>query len=429
MAVIKLNVLICGRAAGVLTQDERGLMSFAYLDEYDGTPLSLSMPVANRTYGQAVVRPYLFGLLPDDERQRRAIAEEYDVRPNNPVALLSHIGLDCPGGVQFCVDQQLEDALARLGHYRQLSEVQIAQKLRAIRDDEDATWMGGEESWSLGGNQGKFALALHDGVWCECLGSAPTTHIFKNGVRGYRLQALDEYVCMRAALACGIPVAQVAYQMFEDEPALVIERYDRAVLAGGAIVRIHQEDVCQALSIMPDQKYTADGGPATADVLGLLASTRRAEANLAAFTRMLFFNYLVGATDAHAKNYSLLLGGKDNALLAPLYDVASGLAYEGLRRKGRLAMAIGGENRFGRVGSGAIRRYVRGRSDRQASSLEVLGLTESWCTDVMAELAQAVPRAVAAVFDEAAAQPGADELRGRLEGPIAENCSQTLALL
>jgi serine/threonine-protein kinase HipA len=96
-------------------------MSFAYLDEYDGAPLSLSMPVANRTYGQAVVRPYLFGLLPDDERQRRAIAEEYDVRPNNPVALLSHIGLDCPGGVQFCVDQQLEDALARLGHYRQLS--------------------------------------------------------------------------------------------------------------------------------------------------------------------------------------------------------------------------------------------------------------------------------------------------------------------
>lgn len=429
MAVIKLNVLICGRATGVLTQDERGLMSFAYLDEYDGAPLSLSMPVANRTYGQAVVRPYLFGLLPDDERQRRAIAEEYDVRPNNPVALLSHIGLDCPGGVQFCVDQQLEDALACLGHYRQLSEAQIAQKLRAIRDDEDATWMGGEESWSLGGNQGKFALALHDGVWCECLGSAPTTHIFKNGVRGYRLQALDEYVCMRAALACGIPVAQVAYQMFEDEPALVIERYDRAVLAGGAIVRIHQEDVCQALSIMPDQKYTADGGPATADVLGLLASTRRAEANLAAFTRMLFFNYLVGATDAHAKNYSLLLGGKDDALLAPMYDVASGLAYEGLRRKGRLAMAIGGENRFGRVGSGAIRRYVRGRSDRQASSLEALGLTESWCTDVMAELAQAVPRAVAAVFDEAAARPGADELRGRLEGPIAENCSQTLALL
>lgn len=368
MAVIKLNVLICGRATGVLTQDERGLMSFAYLDEYDGAPLSLSMPVANRTYGQAVVRPYLFGLLPDDERQRRAIAEEYDVRPNNPVALLSHIGLDCPGGVQFCVDQQLEDALARLGHYRQLSEAQIAQKLRAIRDDEDATWMGGEESWSLGGNQGKFALALHDGVWCECLGSAPTTHIFKNGVRGYRLQALDEYVCMRAALACGIPVAQVAYQMFEDEPALVIERYDRAVLAGGAIVRIHQEDVCQALSIMPDQKYTADGGPATADVLGLLASTRRAEANLAAFTRMLFFNYLVGATDAHAKNYSLLLGGKDDALLAPLYDVASGLAYEGLRRKGRLAMAIGGENRFGRVGSGAIRRYVRGRSDRMVFS-------------------------------------------------------------
>ena len=429
MAVIRLNVLICGRAAGTLTQDERGLMSFTYLDEYDGAPLSLSMPVTNRTYGQAVVRPYLFGLLPDDERQRRAIAEEHDVRPNNPVALLSHIGLDCPGGVQFCTDQQLDSAFARSGQYRQLSEAQIAQKLRSIRDDEGATWMGGEESWSLGGNQGKFALALHGGAWHECLGSAPTTHIFKNGVRGYRLQALDEYVCMRVALACAIPAAQVAYQMFEDEPALVVERYDRASSTGGNIVRIHQEDVCQALSIMPDQKYTADGGPATADILRLLASNKRAATNLAVFTRMLFFNYLVGATDAHAKNYSLLLGENGDTLLAPLYDVASGLAYEGLRRRGRLAMAIGGENRFGRVGSGAIRRYVHANSEKQASMLEGLGLTEPWCLDVMAELAQAVPEALATVFDEAAALPGADELRDRLEGPIAKNCRRTLALL
>ena len=88
MAVVHLNVLICGRPAGILAQDERGLMSFSYHDGYEGIPLSLSMPVSNRVYGQAVVRPYLFGLLPDSERQRRAIAEEFEVRPNNPVALV-----------------------------------------------------------------------------------------------------------------------------------------------------------------------------------------------------------------------------------------------------------------------------------------------------------------------------------------------------
>ena len=99
MARIDLCVLICEKIAGVLSQDERGIMSYRYSKEYSGPPLSASMPISNRTYGQNVVRPYLFGLLPDSEDQRRAIAYEFDCKPNNPVAMLSHIGLDCPGAV------------------------------------------------------------------------------------------------------------------------------------------------------------------------------------------------------------------------------------------------------------------------------------------------------------------------------------------
>lgn len=98
MAEMELTTLICGEIAGTLRQDEHGLCSFAYAPTYRGAPLSLTMPLSNRTYGHNIVRPFLFGLLPDSQEQRRAIATEHDVASNNPVALLCHIGLDCARG-------------------------------------------------------------------------------------------------------------------------------------------------------------------------------------------------------------------------------------------------------------------------------------------------------------------------------------------
>ena len=264
--------------------------------------------------------------------------------------------------------------------------------------------MGGEESWSLGGNQGKFALGLHDGIWCECQGSARTTHIFKNGVIGFKFQALNEYICMATSKRCGVATSDVEYRLFEDEPALIVTRYDRARRSNGNVVRLHQEDFCQALGIMPNQKYTSDGGPTTRDALALLCSTNRAHFNLLVFTQILFFNCLIGAPDAHAKNYSLLLGPDNDRIIAPMYDVASGLAYENLRRKGRLAMAVGGENRFGRVGSGAIHRYMGGNDPALAAMLEKAEFTEDSCTAIMADLAQEIPVSMAEVFDEAEAK-------------------------
>lgn len=115
MARTSLRTIICGVPAGTLTHDENGLISFTYDHDYDGPALSTNIPVSNRTYGQQVMNPYLFGLLPDSEDQRKAIATEFDVRPNNPVALLSHIGLDCPGGVQFCAEEDADAVLHRTG--------------------------------------------------------------------------------------------------------------------------------------------------------------------------------------------------------------------------------------------------------------------------------------------------------------------------
>lgn len=150
---------------------------------------------------------------------------------------------------------------------------------------------------------------------------------------------------MKSAQRAGIATANVEYRMFEDEPALIVERYDRMKVEDGTIRRLHQEDLCQALGVMPAQKYTADGGPTTRDIQELLINTSHHQLNLYLFTQILFFNAIIGAPDAHAKNYSLLLGNDGAAMMARMYDVASGLAYERMRRRARLAMSVGGENR------------------------------------------------------------------------------------
>ena len=424
-----LHVLIASVLAGTLHQDERGYVSFVYDDAYQGPPLSLSMPVTNRIYRDAVVRPYLLGLLPDSERQRRAIARQHDVSASNPVALLSCIGLDCPGAVQVCASNLTDHALARTASYRELDEHEIALRLKSIGEEEGLSWMGREERWSLGGNQGKFALALKDGHWCECHGSAPTTHIIKNGISGLKLEALNEFMCLRCAELCGIAAAHVEYLTFEDEPALVVERFDRLAKADGTVARLHQEDLCQALPCPPERKYTADGGPAARDILELLSTTHHAASNLLLFTQQLFFNCLIGAPDAHAKNYSLLLGLGNNALLTPMYDVASGLAYERFRLRGRLAMSIGGENRVGRVGSGAVKRYAGAHEPTLARRLEYLGVTGEACVDLMADLTQRIPYALEQAFSQCQNIPGSDELHERLLPAVAANCRGTLALL
>ena len=414
MAESTLLVFICGCRAGSIEQSNDGLLGFRYDPDYSGIPLSLSMPVSNRTFPHKVVQPFLFGLLPDDRSVRRSIGLEFDVRSDNPFLLLQNIGLDCPGAVQFCLPEQADSLLGRTAEFEPIEEAAIGRRLAALRERREDSWLGSQEHWSLGGNQGKFALARRGDRWFECHGSAPTTHIFKNGVHGFRLQALNEFVCMRLAARCGLPAADVSYETFDGEPAIVVERYDRIKLPDGATMRLHQEDFCQILGVLPENKYPEYGGPGAADVLGVIASTAQAARNAKLFTAMLFFNYLVGAPDAHAKNFSLLLGEGRDALVAPLHDVASGLAYDELRRKARLAMSIGGENRIGRVTRNNIKRYA------EANDLARFDLGEAACVELMAELAQAVLDTLAEAFNDAQAAEGADELRDRLEKPIAD---------
>lgn len=340
-----LDTYLHGRLIGTFTQDPQ--VQFTYHPDHlrpDSTPLSLSMPLSNATYRQSVALPWLDGLLPDSQDVRDRWGASFGVPGKNQFALLTHMGLDAPGAVQLV---PTGTPVAGEGHLQSLDDRQLGRRLRDLGAEPD-NWTATGERWSLGGAQSKFALRWKDG-WHEAIGDEPTTHIFKPGVAGFRGQALNEHLTMTAARNLGLPAAETRYELFDGEPAIIITRYDRADVAGH-ILRAHQEDVCMALSVARGKKYESDGGPGAARILDLLRGSENSLENIHRFLDALVFNYLIGASDGHAKNYSILLKGRAVSL-APLYDLASSLPYDtapdsGLRK---LAMAVGGEKQFGQV--------------------------------------------------------------------------------
>lgn len=428
-----LTVLINGVVCGNLQEDRHGALSFEYVPGYAGPPLSLSMPVGLARYDDKTVRPYLMGLLPDEDGIRASIGAAFGISGNNPFRLLQRMGLDCPGAVQVCSDAGSSSQAVAVEALIPLTEHEVAMRLAEIREDAAAAWTGvsmSEGHWSLGGCQAKLALRYDSGRWCECQGAAATTHILKPGVSGLRYQALVEYLSMKTAAAIGLPVAHVAYRLFESEPAIVVERYDRRRGERAGVERIHQEDLCQALGVMPSVKYAEQGGPTTPRVIELLRSTgRNARENVYRFILYLFFNYLVGATDAHAKNHSLLLLAEDDVRLAPLYDVASIAPYRSLaprqRRPLRAALSIGGENRFGFVGREHVEKMVCD------SALEELGLDAELLVGRFGKMAEFVPHALDEVIEEAyeAGTSGIDEVGPAMQAEISANCRRLLSRL
>jgi hypothetical protein len=144
------------------------------------------------------------------------------------------------------------------------------------------------------------------------------------------MQHLNEHICMTAARTLGLAAAVTRFEAFDDETAIVVERFDRTT-RNGALVPVHQEDLCQALSVPPALKYQSDGGPTPGQIAELIRSTipgPDAETDVWRFANALAFNWLIVGTDAHAKNYGLLLAGTQ-IRLAPLYDIASYLPYDG----------------------------------------------------------------------------------------------------
>ncbi len=343
----ELFVFLNGRRAGTLDTSDRRALRFAYTAEYTvdptSTPLSVSMPLRHSPYTNTTVHPFLWGLLPDDPRVIERWAREFGCSASDIGGLLHGVGTDVAGAATF-VTGEAPPRTGPSGDVRWLDDEDIADVLRALRQD-TATWRSDSLGrWSLAGAQAKVALHRDPSTerWGIPSGAVPTTHIMKPAVGGLEDFDINEHLCLSAADRLGIRAAGTEIRTFAGERTLVVRRYDR--IANGALVRrIQQEDLCQALAIHPDRKYEVDGGPG-ADQLGRLIRDVCGGVDVQRFFEALAFSWLVLATDGHAKNFSFLLDGP-HVRFAPLYDVASALPHVAYPRRAKLAQRVGGESR------------------------------------------------------------------------------------
>ena len=349
----QLDVLIVGRPVGVVTQTSGGKLTFDYADEWrEGRiqiPLSLSMPLAAKTHRHDTISAFIWGLLPDNEQTLQRWATRFQVSPRSPFALIGKVGQDCAGAVQFIpTDAELntiDDMVTPL------SEQDVGSRLAELRMDAAATRRRGDTGqFSLAGAQAKTAFYLDPktGTWGIPQGRTPTTHIFKPPMPHLKGHTENEHYCLKLADLLGIDAAKSRVMEFAGQKAIVVERYDRAVNAG-KVIRIHQEDMCQALGLMPSKKYENDDGPGIATIAtNVLNASNDPVLDTRRFIQANIFNFLIAGTDAHAKNYSMLLGPRSTARLAPMYDVSSILPHLGEdeiaadMRDIKMAMKVGG---------------------------------------------------------------------------------------
>lgn len=294
-----------------------------WISRADAVPLSYSLPLSERVHEGDVLLNFLDNLLPDGERVRERWAISAGLDRTEPFGLLEACGRDVAGAATFTPRWE---SSREPGLLTPVDDAEIAARIRRLRAD-DSDWVESTATagkFSLGGAQGKFALARDGDAWWEPTGEYPTTHIFKPRVTGLVDGEVVEYVIMAAATALGLETASVALARFGDEQSLVVRRFDRA-RADGETLRIHQEDLCQALGYSRLRKYEQHGGPSYRRILEFLAE-RADEGSRRRFAESVFFSWLVLNTDAHAKNYSVQIL-PEQTTLAALYDLSSLLPY------------------------------------------------------------------------------------------------------
>lgn len=345
----------------------KGVDTLQYLPEWSadeqGRPLSLSLPFTpgNQVWRGNVVRDYFDNLLPDSEGIRRRLAVRYQAESLEPFDLLTELGKDCVGAIQLLHEEE-EFTDFYYVKYRSLSEAEIATTLRNTtetllpgrQDDSDDLRL------SIAGAQEKTALLWHENRWCMPEGNTPTTHIFKlplglvgNMKADMSSSVENEWLCSLLLEHYGIPVARTQIAQFEDQKALVVERFDRKWSADRQwIIRLPQEDMCQALGVSPLRKYQADGGPGITEIMGILSHSDQADHDRAQFFRAQIIFWLMAATDGHAKNFSIAIGPQGRYHLTPLYDVLSDWPLIGHGnneiswQKCKLAMAVRGSTNY-----------------------------------------------------------------------------------
>lgn len=352
-----LNVSLNGIKVGVLSKDKNGGLHFSYTDEWmergGARPISLSLPITKQEYSGDVVYNFFDNLLPDNQDIRNKIQARFNVETGHSFDLLAAIGNDCVGAIQLSTDEP--EQVTQLS-FTTLSEQEVEKLLQGYKhtplgmevDDEDFRI-------SIAGAQEKTALLNIDGLWSKPIGTTPTSHILKLPMGVLPQVGIDltdscenEFICLELARAFGFEVANSQVLHFGEQKVLSVERFDRKYAADDSwLMRLPQEDFCQAKGISSAKKYQSDGGPSIGDCLQLLSASSNNQDRETFFKTQILF-WLLAAIDGHGKNFSVFLEPDNKYRMTPLYDILS--AYPVMSKKVlqpqkiKMAMSLKGAN-------------------------------------------------------------------------------------
>ena len=326
-----------------------GRLNFCYasgwLSQPNALALSISLPLQAEPFDDHKTRPFFAGLLPEGQ-MRRLIAQQFQISNQNDFALLDHIGGECAGAVTFLDPGQALPAQTNGSDIQWLTDEEVAALLDELPHRPMLAGFDGLRL-SLAGAQSKLPV-IFDGARIGLpRNGTPSSHILKPAIHAAPDSVINEGFCLALAEAMQLKPAKSNIHTVLNRPFLLVERYDRVTDAQGYRQRLHQEDFCQALGVVPEMKYQNEGGPDLAQCFNLVRRITRPSAPevLRLFDYMIF-NALIGNHDAHAKNFSLLYSGK-SPVLAPLYDTLSTAVYPALTSK--MAMKIGSKYKFSEV--------------------------------------------------------------------------------
>ncbi len=396
-----LRVFINNRLVGQLEKEPSGAVSFQYAEEWLGWEytfsISLSLPLQKTAYRGAPVIAVFDNLLPDNSNIRSRVAERTGAEGTDVYSLLTEIGRDCVGAMQFLPEDEDFDASGEI-QGDALSDADIEKLLANLKGSPLGIDPKHEFRISVAGAQDKTALLYHEGKWIRPIGATPTTHIFKpqlgqiptsTGVVDMTASVDNEHYCLKLLESFGLPVAQTQIATFGEKRVLVVERFDRQWMDDGRLLRLPQEDLCQSLGVPSSQKYQSDGGPDAKEIIKFLSGSDNPLQDQAAFLKSQILFWLIGATDGHAKNFSVFLRPGNSFQLTPFYDVLSVQPVFDRKQitKGKYKLAMSaGKNRHYRIDE------IMGRHFIQTAKAANLGPTI--INQVISEILGCVPGAL-----------------------------------
>lgn len=394
---VPLNVFLNARLVGRLARETSGAIEFQYdqswLDWEHTFAVSLSLPLREDRYVGDPVIAVFDNLLPDNEDIRRRVAARSSADGIDPCSLLAAIGRDCVGALQFLPDSEGPGKAGSIDA-EPISDEEISERLANLAAA--PLGMGDDKEFriSIAGAQDKTAFLYWKGQWHVPHSTSATTHILKpqisqRGTYDLNRSVENEHLCLEILGAFGLPVAKTRITDFAGTRALVIERFDREWTKDKRLLRVPQEDCCQALSVPPVRKYQNEGGPGMLDIFELLKASDDPDRDQLIFLQAQILFWLLAAIDGHAKNFSIFLRPGGGFGLAPLYDVMSAqplyVAKRIQRKDRKLAMSVG-NNRHYHIHEIQPRHYLQ-TADRA-------GLSDVKAARALEEAADTLPDAI-----------------------------------